>query len=238
VWSSYVWFGSQPIGLVRNGQLYFLHNDHLGRPEVATNASQHPVWTAANYAFDRAVLSDGIGGLNLGFPGQYHDAETGFWYNGFRDYDGRTGRYLQSDPIGLGGGLNTYAYAEANPIGNVDPTGLSTMSCAFTGACYPGDIPESIGELKAECEKNIVDGARMEQSRCFNRCVAQETAKGLGVSVGAYGVAGIAGDVLPGKVGGSFVFARYGLTKTPVGRAIGGLQAGKAVVGCYAECSQ
>lgn len=133
---------------------------------------------------------------------------------------------------------NIYAYVEGNPISNVDPTGLSTMSCAFTGECYPGDLPESIGELKAECEKNMADGARMEQSRCFNRCVAKQTALGLGVSAATYGIAGIAGDVLPGKVGGSFVFARYGLTKTPVGRAIGGLQAGKAVVDCYAECSK
>ncbi|MDO9160954.1 MAG: RHS repeat-associated core domain-containing protein, partial [Methylococcaceae bacterium] len=60
---------------------------------------------------------------NLRFPGQYYDQETSLHYNYFRDYDPSTGRYIASDPIGLKGGLNTYIYANNNPINLIDPDG-------------------------------------------------------------------------------------------------------------------
>ena len=108
----------------------YAHHDALGTPLRVTDQLGIVVWQASHNPFGAATVNtdpDGNGvqqTLNLRFPGQYYDAETGLHYNYFRDYDPGTGRYFPSDPIRLAGGVNTFAYVGGEPTANSDPLGL------------------------------------------------------------------------------------------------------------------
>lgn len=125
----YFWLGDMPLALQEDGQLFKYHVDHLNTPQALTDSEQRIVWAANYLPFGKA--SEIIASVRqpLRFPGQYHDAETGLHYNWHRYYEPATGRYLQSDPIGLEGGINTYGYALQNPILYTDPLGLKTVPC-------------------------------------------------------------------------------------------------------------
>jgi RHS repeat-associated protein len=96
---------------------------------------------------------------NLRFPGQYYDSETGLSYNYYRDFDPQTGRYVESDPIGLYGGTNPYAYTANQPILTTDPLGL----------CAPGThpaTPDDIKKILAEANKIAAKGLTHAQVQC------------------------------------------------------------------------
>ncbi|MBX6349563.1 RHS repeat-associated core domain-containing protein, partial [Pseudomonas aeruginosa] len=106
----YLWLDSLPLatidadydaqGKVGNPTLLYLHGDHLDTPRLATDASGQIAWQWQSDAFGRGeALSQGSTQINLRFPGQYYDAESGLHYNYFRDYDPETGRYVESDPV-------------------------------------------------------------------------------------------------------------------------------------------
>lgn len=111
-------------------QITYLHVDHLNTPRTGTDEFRSVVWSWESEPFGNSPATASIGSqgfvvaVNLRFPGQQFDAETGLHYNYFRTYDPSTGRYIQSDPIGLAGGLNAYGYVENNPISFIDPLGL------------------------------------------------------------------------------------------------------------------
>jgi RHS repeat-associated protein len=131
-----VWMDDTPVATLRpNGStvnIYYVHTDHLNAPRVVTQSSDNlPRWLWGGNAANQNPLGLGTFVYNLRYPGQYFQAETGLSYNYFRDYDGVTGRYIESDPIGLAGGINTYAYVGGNPISLSDPLGL----CADRQRC-------------------------------------------------------------------------------------------------------
>jgi RHS repeat-associated protein len=127
-----VWLESLPVATVQNGSVYYIHTDHLGTPRVISDYDNVEVWKWESDPFGVAAANEDLDGdgqsftYHLRFPGQYYDSETGKHYNYFRDYDSKTGRYVESDPVGLNGGLNTYSYVENNPVYLIDPYGLAS----------------------------------------------------------------------------------------------------------------
>lgn len=108
---------------------HYYFNDHLGTPVYMFNRDMDPSYELATGPFSEGYGEFKLAGMvqPVRFPGQYGDGESGYNYNWNRDYDPSTGRYLQSDPIGLAGGINTYGYVYQNPVMNIDPMGLDTV---------------------------------------------------------------------------------------------------------------
>lgn len=128
-----VWLGDIPVAVFKPSVAatpFYVFADNLGSPRAITNANAQLVWQWDGEPFGASAANSNPSGLgnfvyNLRFPGQYLDVETGYHHNGWREYDPALGRYLQTDPIGLAGGINTYAYANGNPLSFADPAGLT-----------------------------------------------------------------------------------------------------------------
>ncbi|MEA4855005.1 RHS repeat-associated core domain-containing protein [Solidesulfovibrio sp.] len=128
-----VWLGDLPVGVLTSGGQYYVNPDHLGAPLTVTDATGQIVWRWDRDPYGNGKPNENPSGVgtftyNLRFPGQYYDRETELHYNYFRDYNPKTGRYVQADPIGLDGGVNLYMYALGNSVSWSDPVGLWTVS--------------------------------------------------------------------------------------------------------------
>lgn len=116
-----IYLGDTPVATLVGGAVYYIYPDHLNSPRVIVNSAGTPVWDWEGAPFGNTPANQNPNGLgtftyNLRLPGQYYDAETGLHYNTTRDYNPATGRYVESDPIGLLGGVNSYAYVGQNPV--------------------------------------------------------------------------------------------------------------------------
>jgi len=132
----YVWMDATPVAVADANSVTFIHADGLNTPRAVTDSTGAIVWSWSylrNPFGESAPVAPTGYTLNLRFPGQYFDAESGLNYNVHRDYEAATGRYVQSDPIGLQGGVNTYAYASTNPLSFYDPLGLTDLNLFKSG---------------------------------------------------------------------------------------------------------
>jgi len=149
----YIWLGLRPIAVIENDNIYFIHTDHLATPRMATDKNKQLVWQWHSTPFGKRKPEENGLVLNLRFPGQYFDEESGLHYNWWRYYEPETGRYVTGDPIGLEGGANTYSYSKYNPLSFLDIKGTITWKGEYLGLQAAYFVGGSIYrfELTSEC---------------------------------------------------------------------------------------
>lgn len=161
---------------LRSTGIQYLHADHLGTPQALTDESGHVLWRADYGPFGEATVSGDPDLQPLRFPGQYYDDETGLHYNYFRDYDPKTGRYIQSDPIGLIGGLNTYSYVEGNPFRYADPYGQFKWHGNWCGGNWTGGLEKPWDQLAPDEWRKVkgpidpLDGCCVVHDKAYADC--------------------------------------------------------------------
>lgn len=132
--TEYIWMDDLPLGVVdgSTSTVKYIESDHLATPRVVIDpASNVAIWNWPILgepfgATQPANLNGSTLVLNLRFPGQAYDAESGTNRFGVRSYEPATGRYLESDPAGLAGGASTYGFADGDPLRLADPQGSTS----------------------------------------------------------------------------------------------------------------
>lgn len=198
-----VWFDDAPVGLMIGSgaaqSLKYVQTDHLQTPRAVIDPQRDVaiwVWSAKSEAFgnDDANQDPDLDGVafsfNLRFPGQRQDSASGLKYNYFRDYESASGRYVQSDPIGLLGGRATYGYANGAPLSFVDIDGLRA-SCKCTDEGVEIEIPIRFEGVEANTP-GVVDGMVQAIESIWS-------SPGFDVKVNRNGAYPNVIDVVPGK---------------------------------------
>lgn len=200
IWE-YVWVGDTPVAVVRGDEWSAVEADHVDTPRRLIDGKQGVVnwsWSVRADAFGATAPNEDPDGdgtrveFNLRFPGQYYDRATGLNYNYFRDYDPVVGRYIESDPIGLDGGISTYLYVGGNPLNASDFYGLRTRCLPGFQHVTPGNAGSSCAPIPPPPPPPPAPGCSGSCSQdwagCVSACVRSYTiAPTLYAGVAAYG---------------------------------------------------
>jgi RHS repeat-associated protein len=196
-----VWFGNTPIARFTSSgstitAVHAIHTDHLNSPRALANARTQggqaagiTVWSwdliganaSGSNAFGSIAANEDVDAngtvvkFDLRFPGQQYDSETNLNYNYFRDYEAGAGRYVESDPIGLRGGVSTFGYVDGRPTQRIDPSGLmfTSMCLGPLERCYPYAKPRVL------CGESCLRQCFASDNRCLFR--VEVAPKSIGV---------------------------------------------------------
>jgi RHS repeat-associated protein len=174
----FIWMDDQPVAVIDGGTLRYIESDHLNTPRALIDPARNVAvwrWDLNGSAFGENAANEDPDAdgtpvtFNLRFPGQYLDAETGLHYNYFRDYEPGTGRYVESDPIGLDGGTSSYGYANGSALRYLDPT----AEAAFVIQAIPPVVKVCVAALGAGIAA-ISSYFAIEAVKCDAECVLNE----------------------------------------------------------------
>jgi RHS repeat-associated protein len=176
--------GPMPIATYTGSKHYAVHTDHLNTPRRLTQSNKQVAWqwafsafgdeqpTTAKNRFVDPATTPGAGSttvadvtFNLRYPGQYFDKESNLHYNWMRSYRAQDGRYTQSDPIGLDGGWNKFAYAYQNPLSYIDSNGQLAF-LAIPGLCAAGGCEAILLALGLGVQQASKPAAPPDKTQC------------------------------------------------------------------------
>lgn len=164
-----------------SGATYYVHHHACGLPLMIEDSRGRTVWWASSFDPYGAIELHPSSKIDyaLRWPGHRFDEDLDLFYNRFRDYDPKLGRYLQPDPLGLGGGPNLYAYA-TNPLSDVDLLGLTLCPEGVARQKTQMDEARALSEhLPADKRQIVLDSMeeihRREREFADPRTAAQAT---------------------------------------------------------------
>lgn len=207
----HVYLQDTPIAALKGTGAYLVQADHLNTPRAILGAANALVWKWDSDAFGSTAANEnpsalGIFTYNLRFPGQYYDKETTLHYNYLRDiYNPKIGRYFESDPIGLKGGINTYAYVGGNPISKKDPLGLWSLTVegyigGIGGGIVIGRNPDGNGFVSLRAGAGFGGGVSYDKNGVSPGYTGTGvTPPGWSSSIGVFGSGGV--TIGPGSLG-------------------------------------
>jgi RHS repeat-associated protein len=244
----HIWLDDRPIAAVRytyvssnltpaTTTVSYVEADHLGTPRMITDSARRMRWLWHSAPYGDTMPNDNPSALgaytyNLRFPGQYFDKETSLYYNWHRDYEATTGRYVQSDPIGLEDSVNTYAYVNLNPLTRVDPFGLYGVEVP-SGDPGSGIFNPYVPDPELNFARNVAPNGT--NYICWHKCMQGSMLMCSTLSAGSAGLGATAGGVMTAYTGGA------ASTAVPWGARIGwvaGQGLCRAALDCKKKCRE